>query len=45
MQVIFGKNYEKNRKIEVKIRKTGERKYVSPEELENFINRFENEKD
>ncbi len=45
VQVIFGKNYEKNRKIEVKIRKTGERKYVSPEELENFINRFENEKD
>ncbi|MDF2953076.1 MAG: Prolyl-tRNA synthetase [Thermodesulfobacterium sp.] len=45
VQVIFGKNYEKKRKIEVKIRKTGERKYVSPEELENFINRFENEKD
>jgi len=45
VQVIFGKNYEKNRKIEVKIRKTGERKYVDPEELETFINRFENEKD
>ncbi|MCD6548858.1 MAG: proline--tRNA ligase [Thermodesulfobacterium sp.] len=43
VQVIFGKNYEKNRKIEVKIRKTGERKYVDPEELETFINRFENE--
>ncbi|MCD6490053.1 MAG: proline--tRNA ligase [Thermodesulfobacterium sp.] len=45
VRVIFGKNYEKNKKIEVKIRKTGERKYVSPEELEIFINRFENEKD
>jgi len=44
IQIILGKTYEKNRKIEIKIRKTGERKYVKPEELENFIKEFENEK-
>jgi len=44
IQIILGKTYEKNREIEIKIRKTGERKYVKPEELENFIKEFENEK-
>ena len=45
LQIIFGKNYEKNKEVEVKIRKTGERKYFKPENLENFVNEFENEKD
>jgi len=45
LQIIFGKNYEKNKEVEVKIRKTGERKYLKPEELENFVNEFGNEKD
>lgn len=45
IQIILGKTYEKNREIEIKIRKTGERKYVKPEELENFIKEFVNEKD
>ena len=45
LQIIFGKSYEKNKEVEVKIRKTGERKYLKPENLENFVNEFENEKD
>jgi len=44
LQIILGKNYEKNKELEVKIRKTGERKYIKIEELENFIRNFENEK-
>jgi len=45
LQVILGKGYEKNKELEVKIRKTGERKYIKIEELENFVRNFENEKD
>jgi prolyl-tRNA synthetase len=44
LQIILGKSYEKNRELEVKIRKTGERKYIKIEELENFVRNFENEK-
>jgi prolyl-tRNA synthetase len=44
LQVILGKRFEKNGEVEVKIRKTGERKYFRPEELEKFIGEFENEK-
>jgi len=45
LQVILGKGYEKNKELEIKIRKTGERKYIKIEELENFVRNFENEKD
>jgi prolyl-tRNA synthetase len=45
LQIILGKSYEKNKELEVKIRKTGERKYIKIEELENFVRNFENEKD
>lgn len=45
LQIILGKTYEKNREVEVKIRKTNERKYIKPEDLENFVRDFENEKD
>ena len=44
LQVILGKSYEKNKELEVKIRKTGERKFVKREELENFVRNFENER-
>uniref|UniRef100_A0A7V4JQU0 Proline--tRNA ligase n=1 Tax=Thermodesulfobacterium geofontis TaxID=1295609 RepID=A0A7V4JQU0_9BACT len=44
LQVILGKSYEKNKEIEVKIRKTGERKYIKNGELKNFVRKFENEK-
>ncbi len=41
LQIIFGKSYEKEKKLEVKVRKTGERKYLSPHELESFVEEFE----
>ncbi len=44
LQIIFGKSYEKNKEVEIKIRKTGERKYLPLEGIENFIKDFENEK-
>ncbi|PMP67282.1 MAG: proline--tRNA ligase [Thermodesulfobacterium geofontis] len=45
LHIILGKRFEENREVEVKIRKTGERKYFKPENLENFVRNFENEKD
>ncbi len=44
LQIILGKSFEKSQEIEIKIRKTGERKYIKPEALEDFIKDFENEK-
>jgi len=41
LQIILGKSYEKEGTVEVKIRKTGERKYFKPEELENFVKEFD----
>ncbi len=44
LQIILGKSFEKSQEVEVKIRKTGERKYIKPEGLEEFIKDFENGK-
>ncbi len=42
LQIILGKSYEKTGEVEVKIRKTGERKHMKPDELEEFVKEFEN---
>ncbi|NPA38982.1 MAG: proline--tRNA ligase [Thermodesulfobacteria bacterium] len=45
LQVIFGKSFEKNGLVEVKVRKTGERFHIKPEEITDFVKKFEDEKD
>lgn len=43
LQIIFGKKFEFSREVEIKIRKTGERKFIILEKVEEFIRDFENE--
>ncbi len=43
LQIIFGKAYEEKGKIEIKIRKTGDRKYLDLEKIQSFIKEFSNE--
>jgi len=40
VQVILGKSFEKSGEVEVKLRKTGERLYLKPEEVKNFVEKF-----
>ncbi|WP_038057612.1 proline--tRNA ligase [Thermodesulfobacterium hydrogeniphilum] len=42
LQIILGKTFEKTGEVEVKIRKTEERKHMKPDELEEFVKEFEN---
>lgn len=41
IQIILGKTFEERGEIEIKIRKSGERKNLKPEEVEKFIEDFE----
>lgn len=44
LQIILGKKFETSQEVEVKIRKTGERKFVNLERIIDFIKDLENEK-
>ncbi len=43
LQIIIGKTYEEKKQIEIKIRKTQERKCLALEKIEDFIKEFSNE--
>ncbi len=43
LQVILGKNYQEKGEVEIKIRKTGERLYTKPEDLEIAIEKIKKE--
>jgi len=43
LQIIFGKSFEKEGKIEIKVRKTGERLYLNTEEVKSWIKKMEKE--
>ncbi len=44
IQIILGKRFETSQEVEIKIRKTGERKFVTLGKVVEFIKDFENEK-